>query len=274
VAALITVFLAAGGAATAANVDTAKPIARASLVSDTRAIKSGSPFTLALRLEPQAGWHTYWRNPGDAGAPTVIRWRLPPGFSVGPMQWPSPERFVTGPVVSFGYPGEVMLLTELTANGTVPAAGVVIGAEAEWLVCREICIPEAASLEIRLAAGPAGTSADDADRRAIEAARDTLPRPLPWPVTVRADKDHLVLRIGAPQPADVHHAFFYPFEFGAVVPSAGQDVTQDGESLSLTLVRDPSVPKLPDRLAGVVVIDDAAGRRAFEIDAPLIDDRS
>jgi hypothetical protein len=93
-------------------------------------------------------------------------------------------------------------------------------------------------------------------------------------VTVRADKDHLVLRIGAPQPADVHHAFFYPFEFGAVVPSAGQDVTQDGESLSLTLVRDPSVPKLPDRLAGVVVIDDAAGRRAFEIDAPLIDDRS
>lgn len=47
---------------------------------------------VAVRLKMGPRWHTYWINPGDSGAPTEIRWNLPPGFEAGPIQWPYPER--------------------------------------------------------------------------------------------------------------------------------------------------------------------------------------
>ena len=39
----------------------------ATLVTDTDAIQPGKPFRVALRLRMADGWHTYWKNPGDAG---------------------------------------------------------------------------------------------------------------------------------------------------------------------------------------------------------------
>jgi thiol:disulfide interchange protein DsbD len=32
---------------------------------------------LGLRAH-QKDWHTYWKNPGDSGLPTELRWELPP----------------------------------------------------------------------------------------------------------------------------------------------------------------------------------------------------
>ena len=54
---------------------------RASLVPERPAIAPGATVTIALREEILDKWHTYWINPGDAGAPTSIDWRLPPGWT-------------------------------------------------------------------------------------------------------------------------------------------------------------------------------------------------
>ena len=40
----------------------------ATLISDIDAVAGGKPFRVALRLRMAPGWHTYWQNPGDAGA--------------------------------------------------------------------------------------------------------------------------------------------------------------------------------------------------------------
>ena len=75
----------------------------ASLVGETRNVVPGQPLHVALRQQIAPGWHTYWRNPGESGLPTTIDWSLPPGFTAGPIQWPTPERFVVDPVVGYGY---------------------------------------------------------------------------------------------------------------------------------------------------------------------------
>jgi DsbC/DsbD-like thiol-disulfide interchange protein len=49
------------------------------LISEMRTVRAGEPFWVALRLVPDPGWHTYWRNPGDSGLETRIRWTLPEG---------------------------------------------------------------------------------------------------------------------------------------------------------------------------------------------------
>ncbi len=70
-------------------------------------------MTVALRLSMEKGWHTYWRNPGDSGLPTTLEWKLPAGVEAGPIEWPAPHVLPAGPLVNYGYDGEVLLLVEL-----------------------------------------------------------------------------------------------------------------------------------------------------------------
>jgi thiol:disulfide interchange protein DsbD len=67
------------------------------------------------------GWHTYWQNPGDSGLPTTIEWKLPAGVTAGPIQWPAPHALPAGPLVNYGYEGEVYLPTTLTVAPGVKA---------------------------------------------------------------------------------------------------------------------------------------------------------
>ena len=51
----------------------------ASLVSDVDSVAAGKPFHVGLRLQLAQGWHTYWRNPGDAGVAPDLQLSLPDG---------------------------------------------------------------------------------------------------------------------------------------------------------------------------------------------------
>ena len=61
-----------------------------SLVSASAALEAGKPFTIALRMQHDPHWHSYWINPGT-GYPTSLDWQLPPGFTAGPLIWPTPH---------------------------------------------------------------------------------------------------------------------------------------------------------------------------------------
>ena len=119
------------------------PRATVTLVAAPAAIAPGETFQAGLRLRLAPGWHSYWRNAGDAGAPPEIEFTLPDGASATGFDWPAPKRIPQGPLVSFGYEGEVLLPLSITApKGLTPGERFVVEAEATWLVCADICIPE------------------------------------------------------------------------------------------------------------------------------------
>src|SRR5688572_21427366 len=121
----------------------------AELVAAREAVVPGERFTVALRLRMDERWHTYWHNPGDSGLATTLAWQLPPGFKAGEIQWPAPMRIDTGPLTTYGYENEVLLLTEMEAPGDLVAGTpVTLRARGDWLVCREVCIPEFAELAL------------------------------------------------------------------------------------------------------------------------------
>src|SRR5208337_5555331 len=79
------------------------PRATVSLVTDTDAGSPGTPFRVGLRFRLAPGWHTYWRNPGDAGVAPEFSLVLPPGMQSGPIEWPTPSRVAEGPVMTYAY---------------------------------------------------------------------------------------------------------------------------------------------------------------------------
>src|SRR5579864_3194617 len=85
------------------------PHVAVSLIAETRGMVPGRSFHLALRQQIEPGWHTYWVNPGDAGLPTTIDWKLPRDFKAGSIQWPQPKRLAYDGVVDYGYENEVLL---------------------------------------------------------------------------------------------------------------------------------------------------------------------
>ncbi|MBP6375864.1 MAG: protein-disulfide reductase, partial [Giesbergeria sp.] len=69
------------------------PRVRAELVADApQGVAPGQPLWLGLQITHQPGWHTYWKNPGDSGLPTELRWTLPAGVDVGDIAWPVPQK--------------------------------------------------------------------------------------------------------------------------------------------------------------------------------------
>ncbi len=142
------------------------------LVSDIVAIVPGKPFWAGLRMRHDAHWHTYWRNPGDAGTPTTLAWTLPSGFRAGEIEWPFPERLQRGPLASFGYQGE-MLLPVLIFPPRELAANSALAVDARWLECNDNCIPRQARLTLVLTSG-AKAAARSRHAAAFALARERL----------------------------------------------------------------------------------------------------
>ena len=128
-----------------------KELVKAEILPDTNAIVPGKPFTVGLLLRMAPGWHTYWKFSGDAGLPTEVKWKLPPGWKVGEIQWPVPHKTNDpGDIQTYGYQDEVLLMQEITPPPKIDNSPVKLSADASWLVCEKICIPGSAALQIEL----------------------------------------------------------------------------------------------------------------------------
>ncbi|HEY5239443.1 MAG TPA: protein-disulfide reductase DsbD domain-containing protein, partial [Rhizomicrobium sp.] len=84
----------------AAQIDSA-PKVNARLIAEHNTVAPGDTVTVALEEKIRPGWHTYWVNPGEAGAPTEINWSLPAGWRADAIQWPYPKRLPVGPLMDY-----------------------------------------------------------------------------------------------------------------------------------------------------------------------------
>ena len=126
-------------------------------------IRPGQTFWLGLQIEHQPDWHTYWQNPGDSGLPTRLQWQLPAGLQAGDIDWPLPKKFPIGTLANYGYEGRLLLTVPVTVGTDFrfPDGGALaLGLLAEWLVCRQECIPQEGRFSLNLAsAAPQKTHA-------------------------------------------------------------------------------------------------------------------
>jgi len=174
-AALVVLAALAASPARAATAVVKTDEVRAELMANApEGIAPGRTIWLGLQLEHQPHWHTYWKNPGDSGLPTTLSWQLPPGVSAGEIAWPTPSRLPVGPLMNYGYEGRVLLPVPVTVGPDFAASTLPVRLSAQWLVCKDVCIPQQGDFELSLPtqAATAGNAA------AFEAARAAAPRAL------------------------------------------------------------------------------------------------
>ena len=240
------------------------PRMTATLVSDTDAAAPGTPLHVGLRLRIAPGWHTYWQNPGDAGAPPELTLTLPEGVSAGPIAWPTPRRMAEGPLMTYGYTGEVLLPLTVTPGAIMPGTGPLrIEAAANWLVCERICVPEEGRFTLDL---PPGAPAPSAEAPLFAAAAVSIPRPSPFEARIAPDGTLSLAGAGLSS-ATVRDAWFFPAAADAIEPAAPQALTVHEGRVALALKTAPGFNAQVE-LAGVVVLQDSGGQEsALEVEA-------
>jgi thiol:disulfide interchange protein DsbD len=193
---------------------------------------------------------------------------LPTGFQAGAIDWPRPERFPSGPLVSYGYKGDVWLPVAIHPPASLPvgAMPVKLTADVEWLVCRDICIVQERQLTLALPviSGQPSPSAADAG---FTRARQQLPRETDWPARFHIEGEELVLRIVTPLAETGRPTWFFPLSPGAIDNAAPQSLTQDGGAIVLRVRRDMTEARLPETVSGVLVAARDGAAVAYTIHA-------
>ena len=161
-----------------------------SLFCEASTIAPGQAFTVALTLRHEAGFHTYWKNPGTVGMPTQIVWKLPPGFKAGDLVWQSPERSKMFKYDVYGYETNATLLTEIQAPADLPEGPVLIRAKASWMACNDSsCNPGYHTFELRLPVAKKTVWVPHT-QKLVREARSRIPKPMPG---LRASWGYFVL---------------------------------------------------------------------------------
>lgn len=121
------------------------------LVPESTAIVPGATFRVGLLLQPEPGWHTYWKQPGIVGVPTQIDWQLPAGFTAGELEYPGPEPVLMFHIKAQGYKRAVLLQTQIIAPADLkPGTEIALRGRATWMCCGNTCHPGSQVLELKL----------------------------------------------------------------------------------------------------------------------------
>ena len=261
---LLAVLVPIAGAAHAAAVNTGH--VQAGLVAAAPSIAPGGSMQIALRQIITPGWHTYWRNPGDAGEPPALAWTTPPGWRIGTFIWPVPRRLPVGPLMNYGYEDEVYLPLTITAPSNAPIGQKVqLKAALSLLVCKDICVPEDAVLTLDLPV--AATSSGGASNAGIQSALSAAPitAALDAAMTLKGGQIKLGVAGSALKGVRGRDAYFFPYDSTVIEHAQPQAVERGPRGLTLTLAPGYAFKKgpAPKSLSGVLQTDG----RAYEITA-------
>lgn len=255
----------------------------ARLVSSPGPFYPGERFWVGLEMAIAKGWHTYFRNPGDAGGAPGLQWRLPEGFSASELEFPAPMRIPYGQLMSFGYRDRVIFPVAILTDEQVRPGLVVLEAQAQWLVCSDICIPQAQDLKLVLELVEAGTFRDstaggDLVRRypiGSQVIRAVGNLPQPWPGEVCAITTSSRLQIALStlmlEGAILRRVEYFPFSDQVIEHAARQEYLHSGDQLWLEMI--PSsvtgTSDEPPQFDGIVVLQLGSGSQvstqAYEI---------
>src|SRR6266851_6064114 len=241
---------------------------KAHLVSEVSAIAPGQSFWVALEFNIRDGWHTYWRNPGDSGQATTLKWQLPPGFTAGDIVWATPHRFEIPPLVNYGYAKHAVHLVNITAPNDLKAgAPIVLSAKASWLVCSDVCIPEDAELQLKLPVGNQSGAVDTADAALFAAARGELPSAQFAATTARIQGDKLVIALGKEWGAtlpQIKSLAFFPYDEGGIEYAAPQTLTRNQDAVELAMKVGYQPPKA-GLVRGVLLATEQSGNETVTV---------
>ena len=270
----------------------------ASLIAQHDTWQPGTTVTVGLRLAMDEGWHTYWKNPGDAGMPTSITWDLPEGWTAHGIDWPAPVYFETNGIGGYGYVGTVVLPVRIDVPPEAAEGEVTLKAKADWLECADICVAGSADLQLTGRVGDTEPQPVAEHAELFATAEERQPEMVEGEVSAYTNREvdvYLVLE-GVPAytsaSTDLWSVRFFPDSNDAINMSAPQKMLEGGlavtetptpqieyrgwpESFSLSMRQSAARDAPPKRLTGLIVYESLDTQRVphpprvWRIDVPV-----
>lgn len=227
------------------------------LLTEKEAVAPGETQWIGLYFKPIAGWHVYWKNPGDSGLPPRAEFSSSTGGSrFSPLEFPTPEKMPYGPLMNFAYEGAVLYLAKWTAPAEiVPGESMTLTANVKWLICKEECVPGKASLDVTL---PVETkekleTIGGSHSKLFAEAFSALPVNPPKKVEIDLQKNRLILNYrGTVSKADLSRVYFFSDSEIGVAPMSKQDVSFTSNGVRVSIPRDTANPKFAEKVASDV----------------------
>ncbi|MFZ4762414.1 MAG: protein-disulfide reductase DsbD family protein [Alphaproteobacteria bacterium] len=243
---------------------------QARLVSEQNGLTAGEASRVGLYFTIEPGWHVYWKNPGSSGTPPRLSWQLPSTIIAKDINWPVPEAIPYGPLINYGYNNEILLPIEIDVAAGV-TGDVTLKAEASWLVCADICIPEQQNVEITLPVLAHGDNGHGMDAPLFTAIDRFIPKAPDIVVKARwmGDKAPIQLSLSSQHDGKL---WFFPDSEDLLDHAAPQIAEKTAADTKITLPLADGAKK-PASLQGVLRLDDTAGKfqAAYKLDIELQD---
>ncbi|MBL0924199.1 MAG: thioredoxin family protein [Sphingomonadaceae bacterium] len=207
-------------------------------------------------MDPKPGWHDYWLNPGDAGTPLELDWKLPPGVTASPIRAPVPETLIVSGFMNHIYKSRHAFLVDLK----IPASASVgqrmdIRVDARWSACSDtVCIPEGALLSVPMTVGDGRM--DGTKRARFDQWRAALPVPLDREAHYAIDGKRVSIAIPFPHSAEIAKVWFFPETENAFRYAAPQSARRSGDWLMVSGEVDKP---FTGRIDGLLRFNDAQG---------------
>lgn len=232
-----------------------------------------------LEMKIPTKWHTYWRNPGDSGIATSIKWTLPPGVKAGEILWPVPRKFTESQgeisLVTYIYEDTAVLLIPLEISKDVPSGRLDIQGKVSWQECEQLCVQGHTDVTATLNIGT--ETKPSADAALIDQWRQRLPIAEPKPnakaywesATATADERTVVIEWQTSDPK----ADFFPykqsgFDVGGRTEAqpVGRRDAEKLQAIKLRKVFSKSEGGWPTSLTGVLV---TGANEGYEVTLPI-----
>ena len=121
------------------------------IISSSTHTNNQNELYLGLQYQLKKGWKTYWLSPGEGGFPQNINWSKSRNIQNIEVLWPTPYEFEILGFKSLGYSDEVVFPLKTTIQNIAKETSVVL--DVNYLICKDICIPGNAYLELIIPSG-------------------------------------------------------------------------------------------------------------------------
>ncbi len=244
---------------------------QASLISEVQTIEPGKSFWVGCRLEMKEHWHTYWTNPGDSGLATKIEWELPEGFQPSEIYWPYPEWISAFGAVTFGYEGEIILLSKINVPEDAKIGeSISLKGNVSWLACEKTCVPGKASVSINLVVGEK-EELNESHKESFAKARAALPEAeKEGTFQAEAKKNSVSLLISFPEEMNgTSKVTFFPKEAGVFDYAIEQKLEKVDQGYLLHLTVSEYWEEPVTKLTGVLVWENDESHSVWEVDVAV-----
>ena len=230
-------------------------------------VEPGQPVWVGLQIAHQPEWHTYWKNAGDSGLPTVLDWQLPAGITAGAIAWPTPKKIPIGTLANYGYENTVLLPVPLTVAKNFSGTQLDIQLKAAWLVCKKECIPQEGDFTLTIPV----KSSTALQGKVFQAAFDAASKPLATgtsQIEVIDNKGSKAIKValsGLPDSLAGKTLAFFPETGSVIEPAAQWTQAWQGKTWTAQIPLSGQRTESPTLMPVVV----AWGEASYRIEAPV-----